>query len=271
MQQWEAWNSQMSQIFIPWGVGRRTSMENSPSWPAWPQTTWGCLEMNKLWCRLSFLSTCSGQRKQKKRCKENIPVWIEAPRRSWQRFHSHSPLPWGGAGLTQPHIYGFWWMLNVQTPAVEPLEITPSFRWRLQCPLCLLVFNSYFLILVLMCRRRGKRWHFGQNAPNKTKQRQRTHSKLVVWIFLSFPDRSGVGELLHLVGSVVAGKKQNKKVNFPPLPSNVQGFPHSLGGGIYTIHTFHPVPKLVGKTPRKCWGKRKINYFKICSGTGLSL
>lgn len=39
-----------------WGSAH---MQNSPLWSVWLRTTWGCLEMNTLSCRLSFLSTYS--------------------------------------------------------------------------------------------------------------------------------------------------------------------------------------------------------------------
>lgn len=84
---------------------------------------------------------------------------------------------------------------------------------------------SYILIEKLLQQVKEKKCDgVAQNATNKINkciepfchstairhQQQRTHSKLVVWIFFSFPDGSGVCELLHLVCSVVARKKQRK-------------------------------------------------------------
>lgn len=42
-------------------------------------------------------------------------------------------------------------------------------------------------------------------------QRGWTHSKFIVWILLSFPEWPGISELLHFIGSVVAGERHGHR------------------------------------------------------------
>ena len=48
--------------------------------------------------------------------------------------------------------------------------------------------------------------HWMPSSPCSRGPQGWTYSKLIVWILFSFPERPGILELLHFIGSVVAGK-----------------------------------------------------------------
>ena len=70
-------------------------------------------------------------------------------------------------------------------------------------------------------------------------QKGQTHSKFIVWILLSFPERPGVPELLHFIGSVVAAEGHSKAVFSlleKPLPDLISTKPVTYLPGLSVPH-----------------------------------